>query len=90
MCLSYLEGRFLNDSRGIHGADHFDAQNFHISLRLYFLLPPLIFIPGPILLGYISHISNRRAVGVKDFVTDFIPIIIVLLGLNLLTDKSLF
>lgn len=61
-----------------------DAQAFHISPKLYFLLLSIVFLPGPLLLGYVGHISTRRYVGAKDFVLCALPLLVVLLAPNLL------
>lgn len=67
-----------------------DSQDFYISPALYFLLLPLLFIPGPLLLGYIGHISTRHYIGYKDFVMCLLPTMIVLIAPDLLSDKSIF
>lgn len=67
-----------------------DAQDFYISPRLYFLSLTIIFLPGPILLGYIGHISDRKYIGFKDYLMALLPIIMVLVSPNLLSDKSIF
>ena len=67
-----------------------DAQDFYISPVLYFLLLPLLFVPGPLLLGYIGHISTRHYVGFKDFLMCLLPTMIVLISPDLLSDKGVF
>jgi len=67
-----------------------DAQDFYISPVLYFLLLPLLFVPGPLLLGYIGHISTRHYIGIKDFLMCLLPTMIVLISPDLLTDKDIF
>jgi AraC-like DNA-binding protein len=66
-----------------------DAQDFFISPRLYFILLSIIYLPGPILLGYIGHISSRRTVSIADFLICLLPIFIVLLAPETLSNKTL-
>lgn len=66
-----------------------DAQDFYISPRLYFILLSIIYLPGPILLGYIGHISSRRTVSIADFLICLLPIFIVLLAPESLSNKAL-
>lgn len=61
-----------------------DAQSFFISPSLYFCLLPIIFLPGPLLLGYISHISSRKYVSTRDFLICLLPILIVFVSPELL------
>ena len=67
-----------------------DAQDFYISPQLYFLSLSIIFLPGPILLGYIGHISDRKFISFKDYLMALLPIIVVLVSPNSLSDKSMF
>lgn len=55
-----------------------DSQDFFVSPSLYFLLLTSVFLPGPLLLGYVSHISSRNEVSGKDFTPCFLPLAIVL------------
>ena len=50
-----------------------DAQAFYIAPILYFLLLSIIFLPGPLLLGYISHISTESHVSARDFIPVCLP-----------------
>lgn len=67
-----------------------DAQDFYISPKLYFCFLPIVFLPGPLLLGYISHISTRNYVGTKDFVLCLLPLMIVLAAGNQVSDVGLW
>jgi len=67
-----------------------DAQDFFISPQLYFLLLPIIFLPGPILLGYVGNISTRKVIGVRDFLMILIPILFVVFTPNLLSNLDTF
>lgn len=67
-----------------------DAQTFYISPILYFLLLPIIFLPGPLLLGFIGNISTRRLIHAKDFAPCLLPILIVLVASDQISDKSIF
>jgi len=67
-----------------------DAQNFFISPKLYFLLLPIIFLPGPILLGYVGNISTRQVIGIRDFLMVLSPILFVVFTPNLLTSLTIF
>lgn len=66
-----------------------DAQDFYISPRLYFLFLSIIFLPGPLLLGYISHISDRKHINFKDYLICLLPIMIVVTSSELLSAKSI-
>ncbi|CAA0117650.1 HTH-type transcriptional regulator ChbR [BD1-7 clade bacterium] len=67
-----------------------DAQDFYISPRLYFLCLTVIFLAGPITLGYVSHISSRRSVSVVDFLPCLIPILLLLVAPDLISSRGLF
>jgi len=67
-----------------------DAQDFFISPKLYFLLLPIIFLPGPILLGYVGNISTRQVISVRDFVMVLTPVLIVLFSPSILTNLNTF
>lgn len=54
-----------------------DAQDFYISPKLYFILLTIIFLPGPLLLGYISHISTHAHVTLRDFLPMTLPIMVL-------------
>lgn len=54
-----------------------DAQDYYISPKLYFLLLSVIFLPGPLLLGYISHISTHAHVSVRDFLPMALPLLML-------------
>ena len=54
-----------------------DSQPFYISPSLYFILLSICFLPGPLILGYVSHISTRKEVSFKDFVLCLLPILMV-------------
>ncbi|UTW47090.1 helix-turn-helix domain-containing protein [Bacterioplanoides sp. SCSIO 12839] len=75
---------------GYLGLIQLDAQDFYISPKLYFCLLPIVFLPGPLLLGYISHISTRSYVGLKDFAICLLPLAIVVSAPGLLTDQPMF
>lgn len=81
---------FMAFFAGYLGLILLDAQAFYISPKLYFLMLPLLFIPGPLLLGYIGHISTRTYVGFKDFLMCFLPSLIVLTSPDLVTPLGLF
>lgn len=66
-----------------------DAQDFYISPRLYFIFLAIIYLPGPILLGYIAHISSRRLINISDFLICLLPILIVLVAPSVLSEKSI-
>lgn len=66
-----------------------DAQSFYISPSLYFLCLTIIFLPGPILLGYVSHISSQSHVSWLDFVPASLPVIVVVTCAPLLGDHWL-
>lgn len=66
-----------------------DAQVFYISPVLYFLSLAIIYLPGPLLLGYISHISTRSYVGPKDFVLCALPLMMVLVAGDMVGGSSL-
>lgn len=67
-----------------------DSQNFYISPALYFLLLAICFLPGPIILGYVGHISSRINVDAKDFVFCLLPVMMVLLCNDLLGGYPLW
>lgn len=67
-----------------------DAQSVFISPTLYFCLLSIIFLPGPLLLGYISHISSRKYVSIRDFIICLLPILIALISPELLGDIPIF
>jgi AraC-like DNA-binding protein len=66
-----------------------DAQSFYISPQLYFIFLSILFLPGPLLLGYIGHISDRKYINFKDYLLCLLPITIVVTSSNLLSNKSL-
>ncbi|CAA0125331.1 HTH-type transcriptional regulator ChbR [BD1-7 clade bacterium] len=67
-----------------------DAQDFYISPRLYFLCLTVIFLVGPITLGYVSHISSRRSVSIVDFIPSLVPILLLLVAPDLISSGGLF
>ena len=67
-----------------------DSQDFYISPSLYFLLLSICFLPGPIILGYVGHISTRIDVDAKDFVFCLLPVMIVLLCNDLIGGYGLW
>lgn len=67
-----------------------DAQAFYISPSLYFLLLTSIFLPGPLLLGYISHISTAPHVTARDFIPATLPLFVVLTCSDSLADGPMF
>lgn len=67
-----------------------DAQSIFISPTLYFCLLSIIFLPGPLLLGYISHISSRKYVSVRDFIICLLPISVALVAPELLGGIPIF
>lgn len=81
---------FMAFFAGYLGLILLDAQAFYISPKLYFLLLPLLFIPGPLLLGYIGHISTRTYVGFKDFLMCLLPSFIVLTCSDLVSHVGIF
>lgn len=81
---------FLAFLAGYLGLILLDAQDFYISPSLYFLLLPIIYLPGPLLLGYVGHISTRRYVGFRDFTPCLLPPLMVLVAPDQVTDVSLF
>lgn len=66
-----------------------DAQDFYISPQLYFTSLSIIFLPGPLLLGYIGHISDRKYINFKDYLACLLPVMIVLTSSDLLSSKSI-
>ena len=66
-----------------------DSQDFYISPQLYFCLLSICFLPGPIILGYIGHISTRTRVDGKDFLFCLLPPMTALLCNDLLGGFSL-
>ena len=81
---------YLGFLAGYLGLILLDAQSFYISPQLYFLLLPVIFLPGPFILGYVSHISTRRYISAKDFIICLLPVMIVATAPGLLGETSLF
>ena len=81
---------FMAFLSGYLGLIILDAQDFFISPQLYFLLLPIIFLPGPILLGYVGNISTRKVIGVRDFLMMLIPILFVVFTPNLLSNLDTF
>ncbi|MGK0444507.1 MAG: AraC-like DNA-binding protein [Bermanella sp.] len=67
-----------------------DAQAFYITPSLYFLLLTSIFLPGPLLLGYIGHISTEPHVTARDFIPATLPFLVVLTCSNSLADGAVF
>lgn len=67
-----------------------DSQDYFISPSLYFLTLTIIFLPGPILLGYISHISTRANISGKDFILCFLPLMAVLVSPEQLGESGLW
>ncbi|TBR45043.1 AraC family transcriptional regulator [Marinomonas agarivorans] len=61
-----------------------------ISPVIYFLLLSIVFLPGPLLLGFIGHISTRKLISVRDFIPCCLPILTVLIASEQLSDKALF
>ncbi|MDX1475589.1 MAG: hypothetical protein R3309_15560, partial [Reinekea sp.] len=56
---------FLAGYSGLILLDSFDVR---ISTTAYFCLLSITFLPGPLILGYVSHISTRKEVHAKDFI----------------------
>jgi len=67
-----------------------DAQDFYISPQLYFVLLTTIFLPGPILLGYVGHISDRIKISFRDFLPATLPISVALFSPQLLSNNEMF
>lgn len=67
-----------------------DSQPFYISPSLYFLFLSSVFLPGPLILGYVSHISTRSEVHLKDFTPCLLPVCFVLFADPLLGGYPLF
>lgn len=67
-----------------------DAQDFYISPQLYLMCLSSIFLPGPILLGYVGHISDRVKISFRDFLPAVFPMFIALFSPQLLSDNALF
>ncbi len=80
---------FLGFLSGYLGLILLDSQDFYIAPSLYFCLLSICFLPGPIILGYISHISTRAKVGSKDFLLCLLPPMIVLFANDLLGGYAL-
>ncbi|MEH6345260.1 MAG: helix-turn-helix domain-containing protein [Bermanella sp.] len=81
---------FMAFFAGYLGLIILDAQDFFISPQLYFLLLPIIFLPGPILLGYVGNISTRQVISVRDFLMTLIPILFVVFTPSLLSNLGTF
>ncbi|TBR43856.1 AraC family transcriptional regulator [Marinomonas agarivorans] len=67
-----------------------DAQAFYISPILYFLLLPIIFLPGPLLLGCLGTISTRKLTHFRDFIPCLLPIIMVIIAPEQISDRGVF
>jgi len=67
-----------------------DSQDFYISPTSYFVLLSICFLPGPIILGYVGHISTRVQVGARDFVFCLLPPMVALVCGDLLGGFGLF
>jgi AraC-like DNA-binding protein len=78
---------FLAVYSGLILLDSFDVR---ISPTAYFLLLSFTFLPGPLILGYVSHISTREEVHLKDFTFCLLPIVIALFCSDLLGGFPLF
>lgn len=78
---------FLTAYVGLILLDSFASR---ISPTLYFYLLTITFLPGPLILGYVSHISTRVDVHFKDFTFCLLPIMAALLCSDLLGGYPLF
>ncbi len=78
---------FLAGYSGLILLDSFDVR---ISTTAYFCLLSITFLPGPLILGYVSHISTRKEVHAKDFVFCLLPILTALFCSDLLGGYPLF
>ena len=81
---------FLTFLAGYLGLIILDAQPFYISPTLYFLLLTIIFLPGPLLLGYVGHISSRRYVNAKDFLPCLLPVLSVIAAPSQISTSGIF
>lgn len=75
---------------GYIGLAILETQTFCLSPVLYFLFLSILFFQGPLLLGFIGHISTRKLIYVRDFIPCCLPILTVFLVPEQLTDKGLF
>lgn len=67
-----------------------DSFNTRISPTAYVLMLSITFLPGPLILGYVSQISTRSEVNAKDFSLVFLPILIGLFCSDLLGGYPVF
>ncbi len=74
----YWLASFMYFLAGYLGLILLDAQPFFIAPSLYFLFLTIIFLPGPLLLGYISHISSSSHISIRDFIPATLPLFVVL------------
>ena len=65
-----------------------DSQPFYISPTLYVCLLTIVFLPGPLLLGYIGRVSTRNLVGPIDFIPALLPIVMVFTCADLIGHYS--
>lgn len=78
---------FLAAYTGLILLDSFDVR---ISPTAYFVLLSVTFLPGPLILGYVSHISTREEVHLKDFTFCLLPLVVALFCSDLLGGFPLF
>jgi AraC-like DNA-binding protein len=78
---------FLSAYMALILLDSFDVR---ISPQAYLLSLSILFLPGPLLLGYISHISTRKEVQLKDFTLCLLPIVTALFCGDLLGSYPIF
>lgn len=81
---------FMGFLAGYSGLILLDSFDLRISPTAYFCLLSMTFLPGPLILGYVSHISTRKEVHAKDFLFCLLPIMIALFCSELLGDYPLF
>ncbi|MDX1472882.1 MAG: helix-turn-helix domain-containing protein [Reinekea sp.] len=67
-----------------------DSFNIRISPQAYLMSLAILFLPGPLILGYVSHISTRKEVQLKDFTFCFLPVVTALLCSDLLGGYPMF
>lgn len=78
---------FLAAYTGLILLDSFDVR---ISPTAYVLTLSITFLPGPLILGYVSQISTRNEVNAKDFSLALLPIVLALFCSDLLGGYPVF
>lgn len=60
-----------------------DAIDIYIAPRLYFLLLGICFLPGPLLLGYVGEIVEKKLIYFRDFLFVFLPFLLAIYVTNI-------